>query len=204
MKIYTAKNIEKGLCYAERAGLPEDGYHFGAFKVDDFTKLPKRIEHLTTLELQWLQHRQHAIAAVRFSYDNIPDPAAGAIIRQVEVRTCISLSELRLIPSLLDKYKNVEIDTVLVSPLHRDMIYFTVPNYMSIMTSAKMGACDFHLSNSYSSQCSQLGVNVADLLSESECDALKGAETFNPVGSICTMPGMEIEVVIPYGSTVYD
>tara|TARA_B100002049_G_C16085590_1_gene379385 strand:+ start:16529 stop:17143 length:615 start_codon:yes stop_codon:yes gene_type:complete len=204
MQIYTATTFDRGLYLADYAGMPEGGYHFGTFKVDKFTEKPKRIEHLSSLQLQWLQLRGHPIAAVRFSYDNIPDPAAGTVVRQVEVRTCISVSELRSIPSLLTKYSNVEIDTVVISPLYRDVIYLTVPNYSKRMTSAKMGARDFHRANAYSSQCKELGVRVANLTTEEHEDALKGAESFDPVGSNCTMPGMDLEVVIPYGSTIYD
>lgn len=60
----------------------------------------------------------------------------------------------------------------------------TVPNSSKNMPSAENGAREFHQSNSYSSECSELGIGFGNLVLSEEEGALQGTETFNPVGRI--------------------
>ena len=204
MQTFTTKDVNKAIERASDMGMKQNGY-FGTFKLPFYTFMPLRVEHLSSLHMQWLQKMQLPVAAIIYTYKKVLDVCVGPKVI-TEVRTCISIDEMEKVVGMVAELENGCIESVVISPLMEDAIYFSVPNYSERSISRSWGTPRFHQTNSYNCQAELLNSSFGDLKPSEDFDNpyVNGGDNIHPMGNVYVEEKSGMTVVIPFSTTLYN
>lgn len=200
-------SFDKAIEIAKRMGMKEEG-EFGTYQIPPFSFAPKKIEHLSQLNLRSMQIKQVPVAVVIFNWTHKYDKGTGATTTVTERRTVLSLWELRDMEKVMEEFRDAELISIKISTLNPDFVYLSRPNYFekddSILNTRR-----YHLSQAYSAQKEELfPQHYRGYPSDSEDYAYTTEDIVDDNGEVDVIGKVEvyedqgITLVVPYGSYV--